>query len=112
MIDIPLITQRYMFWIILAGEALQSLDSKCGKAANCKRMKQSGNIIQRETTLSPEDPFENIKAILIQKLISSAIQLNSAALAYNSVLLTDVTIYVADIVEHFSHFAFLFRYGY
>ena len=45
---------------------------------------------QRKTTSSPEDPFQNIEAILIKKLIGSAVQFNSASVAYITVLLKDV----------------------
>ena len=55
-------------------------------------MEQSGNILtcSREDNLIAEDPFENIEATLILKLIGSAIKLNSASIAYISVLLKDV----------------------
>ena len=54
----------------------QPLDWHCGKVANCKRMEKSGNIrtcsdcsdsVQGKTTLSTEDPFENIEEILIEQ---------------------------------------------
>ena len=42
-----------------------------------------------KTTLSPEDPFESTEAILIQELIGSAIELNSASVACISLRLND-----------------------
>jgi len=55
-------------------------------------MEQSGNMLtcSREDNLIAEDPFENIEAILILKLIGSAIKLNSALIAYISVLFKNV----------------------
>ena len=44
----------------------------------------------RLRTLSPEDPFENIEAILIWMLIGSAIELNSASVAYISICLSQL----------------------
>ena len=43
-------------------------------------------LVQGKTTLSPEGPMENIQAIIIWKLIGSAIELNSASFAYISLL--------------------------
>ena len=43
-------------------------------------------LVQGKTTLSPEGPLENIEAIIIWKLIGSAIELNSASVAYISLL--------------------------
>ena len=43
-------------------------------------------LVQGKTTLSPEGPLENIEAIIIGKLIGSAIELNSASVAYISLL--------------------------
>ena len=43
-------------------------------------------LVQAKTTLSPEGPLENIEAIIIWKLIGSAIELNSASVAYISLL--------------------------
>ena len=54
----------------LSFNSSQLLDRQCGRAANCKRMEKSGNIrtcsdcsdsVQGKTTLSTEDPFENIE---------------------------------------------------
>ena len=44
------------------------------------------NLFKDRQAPSHEDPFENIEAILIQKLTDSAIELNSASLVYISVL--------------------------
>ena len=44
----------------------------------------------RQPHRSPEDPFQNIEAILIKKLIGSAVEFNSASVAYITVLLKDV----------------------
>ena len=46
--------------------------------------------LYRNTTLSPKDPFENIEAILLQKLIGSSIDLNGASVTYISVPIKDV----------------------
>ena len=43
-------------------------------------------LVQGKTTLSLEGPLENIEAIIIWKLIGSAIELNSASVAYISLL--------------------------
>ena len=43
-------------------------------------------LVQGKTTLSPEGPLENVEAIIIRKLIGNAIELNSASVAYISLL--------------------------
>ena len=96
----------------------QPLDRQCGKALNCKRMEKSGNIRTCSdcSDCSREDNLIVIAWTFTWKhsgdpYLKANWQRNRVTLAYISVLFKRC--YVADIVEHFSHFlvGFLFRYG-
>ena len=56
------------------------LTGSVGKRQIAKGRSKAGisELVQGEKTISLEDPFDNIEAILILKLTSSAIELNSA----------------------------------
>ena len=69
-----------------------NLTGSVGKRNIAKGWIKAGisELVQGKTILSPEDPFENIEAILIEKPTGSAIELNSASVGFSSVLLKDV----------------------
>ena len=77
----------------VAGEPLQPRDTSVGKQHVAKGWSkgEEAKLLQGKTILSPGAPFENIGAILVSKLIGSAIELNGVSFACISVLLKDVT---------------------
>ena len=94
----------------------QPLDRKCGKALNCKRMEKSGKIRTCSdcSDCSREDNLIAWRSIWKHwgdPYLTVNWQRNRVTVAYICVLFKRC--YVADNVEHFSHFlvGFLFRYG-
>ena len=93
----------------------QPLDRQCGKALNCKRMEKSENIRTCSdcSDCSREDNLIDWRSIWKHSgdpYLKANWQRNRVTVAYISVLFKRC--YVADNVEHFSHFlvGFLFRY--
>ena len=96
----------------------QPLDRQCGKALNCKRIEKSENI-RTCSDCSDCSRGDNLIAIAWRSIwkhwgdpyLKANWQRNRVTVAYISVLFKRC--YVADNVEHFSHFlvGFPFRYG-